>query len=99
MAPHQHLQIARMRALESGRELIRSTTSGISALVDHKGQIIKQSKQFETAILSGTVQPRTGSTPFVEYGNKPLLAYVLFILCAMLLFSFKKFQILNKPEN
>jgi apolipoprotein N-acyltransferase len=101
LAPHQHLQIARMRALESGRELIRSTTSGISALIDHKGRIMKQSKQFETAVLSGTIQPRVGSTPFVHYGNRPLLAYVLFILCAMLLFSFKKFSrsSINKRFN
>ncbi|MFK5985056.1 MAG: apolipoprotein N-acyltransferase [Pseudomonadota bacterium] len=77
LAPHQHLQIAQMRALETGRDLLRSTTSGISALIDSKGRIKSQSKQFEIAILSGEIQPRTGATPFVNYGNTPLLLYVI----------------------
>jgi len=99
LAPHQHLQIARMRALESGRELVRSTTSGISALINHKGHIIKQSKQFEAAILTGIVQPRTGSTPFVKYGNRPLMAYALFMICVMLYFSYYKKNKSNRDKN
>lgn len=89
LAPHQHLQIAQMRALETGRELIRSTTSGISALIDAKGQLKKHSKQFESAILSGKIQPRTGSTPFVRYENTALLIYAVLISFLFLLFYFK----------
>lgn len=77
LAPHQHLQIARMRALESGRELIRSTTSGISALIDHKGQLKAQTPQFEKAILTGHVQPRIGYTPYVRYTHSILIVYLL----------------------
>ena len=90
LAPHQHLQIARMRALESGRELVRSTTSGISALIDHKGQIVKQSKQFKATVLTGLVQPRTGKTPFVRYGNIPLIIYIILMICIMLYFNYYK---------
>jgi len=97
LAPHQHLQIARMRALESGRELVRSTTSGISALIDHKGNVIKQSEQFKSTILSGTVQPRTGITPFVRYGNTPLIVYVLLMICVMLYFTHKNSN--NSPKS
>jgi len=82
-APHQHLEMARMRALETSRELIRSTTSGISALVDSKGQIMVQGPQFEAAVVNGKIQPRTGITPYVFWGNYPVL--ILFILTGLLL--------------
>jgi len=80
LAPHQHLQIAQMRALENGRELIRSTTSGISALVDHKGQIKNKTPQFKKAILTGRIQPRIGNTPYIRYNNLPLIIYIIFLL-------------------
>lgn len=90
LAPHQHLQIAQMRALETGRNLIRSTTSGISAFVNYKGKIIKQSKQFEVAILSSTIQPRTGLTPYVQYKNKLTIIYALFLICVMFIYIQRK---------
>jgi len=80
LAPHQHLQIAQMRALENGRELIRSTTSGISALIDHRGKITARTAQFESAILNGQVQPRIGYTPYTRYANLPLLSYAIFLI-------------------
>ena len=79
-APHQHLQIARMRALETERQLIRATTTGISVLVDHQGKIFKQTQQFERAILTGQVQPRGGATPYVQFGNYPVIMFVLFLV-------------------
>lgn len=78
-APHQHLQIARMRAVETERQLIRSTTTGISALIDHRGKFLKQSPQFERALLIGEVQPRSGATPYVSYGNYPVISLVLLL--------------------
>ncbi len=83
-APHQHLEMARMRALESSRELVRSTTSGISALIDYKGQIIVKGPQFKMAIVKGQIQPRTGITPYVFWGNYPIL--FLFIITGLFLF-------------
>ena len=82
-APHQHLEMARMRALETGRELIRSTTSGISAVIDSRGQIKVQGPQFETGIIRGIIQPMMGLTPYVYWGNYPVL--LLFILTGILL--------------
>lgn len=76
-APHQHLEMARMRALESSRELIRSTTSGISALIGVNGEVLVKGPQFETAIVNGSIQPRTGTTPFVFWGNYPVLLLLL----------------------
>ena len=80
LAPHQHLQMARMRALETGRYLIRSTNNGISALIDAKGKIIQQGPQFTTDILRGEVQPMQGLSPFVRFGSKPILVLSLILL-------------------
>jgi apolipoprotein N-acyltransferase len=77
LALPQHLEMARFRALETGRDIIRSTTSGISALIDAKGNIMVEGPQFETAIINGSIQPRTGLTPYVIWGNYPV--FLLFI--------------------
>lgn len=87
LAPHQHLQIARMRALETGRELIRATTTGISALVDQHGQLIARSPQFKTHVLEGEVQPRTGATPYVRVGNWPVNILVFLLLIVLVVLS------------
>lgn len=73
IGPHQHLEMAQMRALETGRYLIRGTNSGISAIVNAKGQITARSIQFEEATLSGTVHPASGSTPFMTMLSWPVL--------------------------
>ncbi len=69
IAPHQHLEIARMRALEGGRWLLRSTNTGISAIIDHRGAIVTQSPQFLAHRLEGEVQLRRGATPYVRFGE------------------------------
>ncbi|AFJ02936.1 Apolipoprotein N-acyltransferase / Copper homeostasis protein CutE [Methylophaga frappieri] len=79
-APHQHLQISRSRALESGRPLLRVTTNGISAQVDHQGKIVQQSPQFATSVLSGEIQPRQGMTPYVQFGQWPFRLGLLLLL-------------------
>ncbi len=65
--PHQHLDIARMRALEFGRPLLRSTNNGITAIVDHKGNISAKIPQFTEAVLKADVQLVTGTTPYTKY--------------------------------
>jgi apolipoprotein N-acyltransferase len=68
-APHQHLQMARMRALETGRYMARATNTGISALIDAQGRIIARSRQFTAEVLRGEVQPLRGATPYVRMGD------------------------------
>ncbi len=83
IAPHQHLQIARMRALESGRYLLRATNTGISAIIDHRGEIVADSQQFVADVVSGEMVPRAGSTPAVKYG-----ATLIVSLCITVLLTF-----------
>ena len=83
-APHQHLQISQMRALETGRDMMRVTTNGISALVNHKGEIILRSPQFKTHVVTGMVQPRIGTTPYVSWGNGIVLLITLLGLAGSL---------------
>jgi apolipoprotein N-acyltransferase len=72
-APHQHLQIARMRALEAGRFLVRAANDGITAAIDPKGKIVARLPQFQEGVLRGEVQPMTGLTPYARLGNYPVV--------------------------
>ena len=81
-APHQHLQISRMRSLETGRDLLRTTTNGISAIVDAKGKIIQRSPQFEMSVITAQVQPRSGATPYVRFANVPVLVVLAVMFLA-----------------
>lgn len=80
IAPHQHLQMARFRALESGRFMLRSTNTGITAVIDPMGTIVKQGEQFAPVVVTATVQPRAGATPWVRFGNWPVLAVCVLLL-------------------
>jgi len=73
IGPHQHLQIARLRAREAGRALVRATSTGITAAVDHRGRELARAPQFEATVLRVTVQPRTGLTPFARFRDWPLI--------------------------
>ena len=84
LAPHQHLQIARLRALELGRPLLRATNTGISAVIDHRGRLAGRLPQFTTAVLTARVQPRAGRTPFARWRNGAALALAALALVAAL---------------
>lgn len=86
IAPHQHLEVARMRALEAGRWIARATNTGISAFVGPDGSLHSVAPQFEFATLTAAIEPRAGSTPYVRTGNTPLIAVLCAILAARLLF-------------
>ncbi len=90
-APHQHLEITRMRALEAGRWLMRATNTGITALIDPKGRVVARSPQFVSTVLEGTVEARTGLTPYARFGNAPVLGMCVAWL-ALALFSRRRAQ-------
>lgn len=73
LAPHQHLEMARMRALETGRFLLRATNTGITAIIGPDGVIRERGPQFETTVVRGEIEPRSGATPYVRFGNWPVV--------------------------
>lgn len=82
LAQEQHLQIARLRALESGRPLLRATNTGMTAIIDPQGEVIAQLKPFETGVLRGEVRAHTGSTPYIRWGDWPAILLILSCLLA-----------------
>jgi apolipoprotein N-acyltransferase len=79
-APHQQLQMSRFRALEAGRSLMRATSNGITAIIGPDGAIVSRIPQFKAGILNGSVQPRTGLTPYARTGNWPVLTFSFLLL-------------------
>ncbi|MFQ5659390.1 MAG: apolipoprotein N-acyltransferase [Gammaproteobacteria bacterium] len=80
IAPYQHLQMARMRAAETGRYMLRATNTGISAVIDEKGRIIRQAEQFKPESLSAEIASFEGASPFVRFGNIPVLLLAALML-------------------
>ncbi|MGQ0285731.1 apolipoprotein N-acyltransferase [Pasteurellaceae bacterium 22721_9_1] len=79
--PWQHFQMARMRALELGKPVIRATNTGVSAFINAQGEIIAQAPQFEQTTLTQKIAPTEGKTPYAVLGDKPLyLLIVIFLL-------------------
>ena len=88
MAPWQHLQIARLRALENGRWFIRATNSGISAFIAPDGSVAVQNhKLYAVDLLRGSVTPRAGETPYARLGDAPLWWGSALLLLALFVVS------------
>jgi len=85
--PHQHLDIARMRATEFGRPLLRATNNGVTAVIDHTGMIVKQIPQFTEQVLRAEVKLVNGETPFTKWGQFTQWFISLLTLVFYLLFS------------
>ncbi|MCL2075635.1 MAG: apolipoprotein N-acyltransferase [Betaproteobacteria bacterium] len=84
LAPGQHLQIARMRAIETGRPVLRAGNTGVTALITPKGEVAAQLPTFTRAVLRVETQGYVGLTPFVRVGNWP--AILLTIVSCLLPF-------------
>ncbi len=73
----QHLQISQMRALETGRPMLRSTNTGATAVIGPKGQLVSELQPFTRDMLSASVQGYQGQTPYILLGNKLVMALTL----------------------
>ncbi len=90
IGPYQHLEIARMRALENAIPVIRATNDGISALIDHQGRIIEQLGKAESGILSGKITAVEGKTFYRQIG--PSLAYFILLLIPGIVLLFAAYR-------
>lgn len=76
IGPHQHLEIARMRALENGKPVLRATNTGLTAAIGYQGNLIAQIPQFETQVLRTDVPTTLGQTPYTRFGDWPLYLWI-----------------------
>jgi len=84
LAMNQHLQIARLRALEFDRPFLLATNTGQTAIVDHRARVTHAAAPHTAMALHGTVEGRTGITPYARWlarwGLWPLLLSALGLL-------------------
>jgi apolipoprotein N-acyltransferase len=76
-ARHQHFQIARMRALEAGRYLVRAANDGISGVIGPDGAVIARAPEFTPYVLRAAITARSGLPPYGHLGNWPVLLLAL----------------------
>ncbi|MDP0589616.1 MAG: apolipoprotein N-acyltransferase [Candidatus Endonucleobacter bathymodioli] len=80
IGPEQHFQMARMRAIETGRYMIRSTNNGITAVINNYGQVVESIPRFEQGVLRGTAKVMSGNTPFMTNGSWPVVVFCILML-------------------
>lgn len=96
LAPSQHLQISRMRAVETGRFMLRATNTGMTAIIDPHGKVLARLPQFTEGILAGEARGYTGATPYVKSGNVPI---VLVCLALIAVLAFQARRAFGSPEE
>ena len=82
IAPQQHLQIAQARALETGRFMLRATNTGVTAVVDPRGEVVAAAPGFTVATVTHTIRGYGGATPYVRWGNYAALALCIALIAA-----------------
>ena len=96
LAPAQHLQISRMRALETGRPMLRATNTGMTAIIDPRGRVVAKLPQFTEGVLEGEVQGRSGATPYVRVGNYAIVLACIALIAAL---AFRRVRIVGRAEE
>lgn len=83
-ARYQHLQISRVRAMESGRYLVRAANDGISAVIGPHGQIVAEAPEYRPFVLRAEIRAHRGLTPFDLYGNWLIISLAAITLALVL---------------
>jgi apolipoprotein N-acyltransferase len=87
IAPSQHLQISQARALETGRYMVRATNTGVTAVIDPRGAVVARAEQYTRAVVNHRITGYQGATPYVRWGNLPLIVICAALLASALLFG------------
>ncbi|MDD2725474.1 MAG: apolipoprotein N-acyltransferase [Methylovulum sp.] len=85
--PHQHLQIAQMRAIETGRFMLRATNTGVTAVIAPDGNVVAKAEPFTTTVLASSITPMGGMTPYAKIGDLPVVLALLIGFLAWLVYS------------
>jgi apolipoprotein N-acyltransferase len=85
LAPAQHLQIARLRAVETGRMHLAATNTGITAAIDRDGRVLARLPPFSEGRLEVSAQGFAGATPYARYADWPVVIVSLLVLAGALL--------------
>lgn len=89
-AAHQHLAIARMRAMENGKELLRVANTGITARITADGELAESLTQFSRSVLVVSAQWRQGQTPYAQFGDWPVWLLCLGALLGLSIYNRRK---------
>ncbi len=79
-AAAQHNQMSQMRALETGRMMLRATNTGVTSIIGVDGRVLQQLPQHQQAVLLGTAQGYEGATPYVRWGNAAVWLLIILML-------------------
>ena len=79
-ASEQHLQMSQMRSQETGRYMLRATNTGVTAIIDARGRVVQSAPEFVTTVIEAEAQGFAGSTPYVRWGNWPVLGLLALML-------------------
>ena len=85
LAIYQHLQMAQTLSMQTGRFQVVANNDGLSSVIDAKGQIVASLAAFSAGILKSELYPATGSTPWVNLGDTPILFISALILVLALI--------------
>ncbi|MDD5299299.1 MAG: apolipoprotein N-acyltransferase [Gallionella sp.] len=93
-AAEQHNQISQMRALESGRMMLRATNTGVTSIIGADGRLLQRLPQHQQGVLNGMAQGYEGITPYVRWGN----AAVMLLIALMLAYAWARRKIPPLPQ-
>ena len=99
LAPAQHLQIARLRAIETGRMHLAATNTGITASIDRDGRVLARLPQFEEGRLEVAAQGYSGITPYARYKDWPVVVVSLLALALATLFAHRAHWIARRAMS
>jgi apolipoprotein N-acyltransferase len=93
-APWEHARLAQLRAIETRRNLVRVTNTGLTTVINPKGDMLKTLPLFSSGVLTAKVEIMSGETLYVKYGD--WFAWcVAVIALAIVIWSWRKRRVTN----
>lgn len=86
-AADQHMQFSQVRAIETGRMVLRSTNTGATAIIDHQGHVLQHAPHDQATIVQGEARSYRGTTPYVRWGN---WAFLLLSAAGLLCIAYRR---------